>query len=263
MMKSQTPCLALTFLTASLAFGQTASNPDVNRVLHFNFISTQNGMTNLLTAIRTVADVPRVTLDANARTVSLVGPASKIAMVDWLFAELDKPVQSNPLTVTYEYQPPEGAGEVMKIFFPAHRTSSAELAALTTTIRTVADTQRIFPLESIPNKALVLRASRDRTAMAEWMLRQLDQPASGQALRPQGPDEFQWQGNPDGLAKVFFLARSMPAKEMGDFLTGLRTATKLQRVFMVSSPPAVVLRGTPEQVAQAGQFILDHDKAMQ
>lgn len=66
--------------------------------------------------------------------------------------------------------------EVARVFYLANTTSNAELTTLTTVIRTVADCQRILPVDT--QNALVLRCSGDKMALAEKLIHDLDKPRS-------------------------------------------------------------------------------------
>jgi hypothetical protein len=67
-------------------------------------------------------------------------------------------------------------------------------------------------------------------------------------------------GNND-VVHVFYLRPATNAQGMNELLTELRTTTHIMKAFIRSAPPALVLRGTADQITTAGQIIELRDRA--
>jgi general secretion pathway protein D len=63
------------------------------------------------------------------------------------------------------------------------------------------------------------------------------------------------------VLKTFYLSNLSQPTELQDVVNGLRTILEFQRVQPIPSQAAVVVRGTPDQIALAEKFIDDIDKA--
>ena len=63
------------------------------------------------------------------------------------------------------------------------------------------------------------------------------------------------------VVKTFYLANLAQTTEMQDVVNSLRTVVEITRVISVPSQNAIVIRGTPDQVALAEKLINDLDKA--
>ena len=63
------------------------------------------------------------------------------------------------------------------------------------------------------------------------------------------------------VMKTFYLSNLSEATELQDVMNSMRTVLNLQRVVMLASRGAIVVRGTPDQIALAQKLIDDIDKA--
>src|ERR1035441_6001505 len=71
---------------------------------------------------------------------------------------------------------------------------------MVTAIRTVADLQRLFPFES--GKAVIMRGSPDRVAVAEWLIHELAKPSD-----PQATHQTTMPGVTDGVVRLFYVGQ--------------------------------------------------------
>ena len=75
-------------LFAIAALAQTAG---VDGTFHFTSPQTPQSLQEAATIVRTVADIPQVSIDASSATLTFHGPADKVAAGEWMLGELDQP----------------------------------------------------------------------------------------------------------------------------------------------------------------------------
>jgi hypothetical protein len=119
----------------------------------------------MVTAIRTIADLQRLFPFSSGKAVIARGPAERVAVGEWLIHETAKPSDRQ---ATHETSLPGLADGVVRLFFLRQESSSADLAALATEIRSTAAVMRIFPL--VQPAAVVLRGRPDQIASAETLV---------------------------------------------------------------------------------------------
>jgi len=119
---------------------------DVIRVFHLAHISPQppQAMQEALTILRTVADVQKVYNYTALADLVVRGPASQIAVSEYLINSLDVVKGSVTTTAEYQYQAPGQGSQVARVFYLAHATTPQSVQEILTVIRTVADIQKIF-----------------------------------------------------------------------------------------------------------------------
>ena len=89
-----------------------------------------------------------------------------------------KPINANTIFVTMDNanKRRDYEDEVTRIFFLKNITATAELTAMVTAVRTVADLQRLFPFEG--QYAIIAKGPADKVALAEKIIHDLDKPKS-------------------------------------------------------------------------------------
>jgi general secretion pathway protein D len=89
-----------------------------------------------------------------------------------------KPINANTIFVTMDNanKRRDYEEEVTRIFYLKNITVNADLTAMVTAIRTVADLQRLFPFES--QGAIIAKGTADKMALAEKIIHDLDKPRS-------------------------------------------------------------------------------------
>lgn len=89
-----------------------------------------------------------------------------------------KPINGNTIFVTMDNpnKRRDYEDEVTRIFYLKNISANADLTAIVTAVRTVADLQRLFPFE--PQYAIIAKGSADKVALAEKIIHDLDKPKS-------------------------------------------------------------------------------------
>jgi len=174
--------LAFTLLFASVVSGQAPAEESVDRVFHFAHVETPQGLQEIVTVLRTVAEIQRIFLCNAPRSVALRGTADQMAVAEWLFNALDKPASGQSLarlgqdSGMHEYRVLGNSDDVVRVFYLTHTDTVQGLQEIATTIRTIADIQRIFVCNA--SRALALRGTVDQVARSTRLIEEMDKPGA-------------------------------------------------------------------------------------
>jgi hypothetical protein len=110
-----------------------------------------------------------------------------------------------------------------------------------------------------------LRGTAGQAALAEWILNALDKPADWQP-----PDSERWvsyeywsgpTANTDPTpVRVYYMAHAEKPQDIAEVVNLTRTLAAVQRMFACNERRAIVLRGSPNQVALAEWLLNALDK---
>ena len=240
---------ALTALFASLAAGQISTQPDIVRVFHFNQADTEQGLQEMTVVVQAIADM-KIAADPAHGTFSLRGTADQVALAEWLLNQLDQPVPSSHQPAAYDYQEAK-RDPAVRVFRLANIDTPQGLNEVTAAIRTIGDINRVRPYAA--QRAVVVRGTADQAALAEWLLNQLDQPAS--PIHESAAYDYQ-EANRDPAVRVFRLAHVETKQDLQEITNALRTLADVNRVLPYIPQGALILRGTPDQMALA-EWLVD------
>lgn len=101
---------------------------------------------------------------------------------------------------------------------------------------------------------MVARGTPEQIDLAEWLVPQLDQPATA-AKQVKLEYIVPGPGDPDNVVRLFALRPGGTEQRLQEIATEVRTTTQVRRLFTYSAPRIITLRGTPGQVEQANQMI--------
>ena len=104
-----------------------------------------------------------------------------------------------------------------------------------------------------------MRGTAAEMALGEWLVKQLDQPASAPPRTPD-PHEYRPSGSVDDVVRVFFLSHADTPQRLQQIATEVRTTTAVKRLFTYNGPHAMTLRGTAAQIAWADRLITERDR---
>ena len=233
-------------LAASAAFGQT------NREFQLTQEENQQELEEIATMLRVTADITQVSVDDTKGTVAVEGTAGQIAMADWLVRQMDQPADG-PFSRVYEYRPPAGSDDVVRIFYLTQAAAPETRQEVITTIRTVVNIRRVSVYNAM--RAVVLRGTNQQILLAAWLVDQLNQPAHVAAPEPH---EYRLPG--DDVARVFELTYPRTPQQLQEIATILRSIGNIRRLVVCDEQRSVALRGTAEQVALAAWLVSELDK---
>ena len=145
------------------------------------------------------------------------------------------------------------------------------LQEIITVVRTVADIQKIFSYT--PARVLAFRGSADEVELSDWLIRKLDLPVTAHA-RAQGVEALRQESAADlyrlpapqrdgseDLVRVFYLSPTVSLSGINEMITTMHKRGGIQKVFGHTAPPALAVRGNPNQLARAERIIEETETA--
>jgi hypothetical protein len=228
---------------------------DIGRVNFVPNLQRPQDLQELLTILRTVADVQKIFTLSSNHAIILLGPDWQVAFAEWVIGQLDQPIQQKPDVSPHEFTVggPDyrGMGHGARLNFLSNMTSPQQGQELLTVLRTVGDIMKVFSYST--GHALVLRAGDSDLQRAEWLIQQLDLPP-GQAS---GPASFTAAGG-DDATRIFRLRNTTP-QWLQTAVTGMRTELNIRKIFPTTVPASIVVRGTTDQIAAAMTWMTAHN----
>jgi len=237
--------------------GQTPSQSE--RVFQFTYTQAPQGLKEIANAIRGAAELTQASLNADAKTLTVDGTPTQIAIAAWLFSELDQPAPSNQ--ATKEYRPAGSVNDVIRIFYQSHIQGPQNFQEIVNAVRTVPEMTKIFPY--FGQNAVVMRGTDSQAAMTEWLFHQLDVPAGVQPVQSLPAHQYVSPGATNDEVQVLFLTRSMSPQSMQQIVNTIRVIPQLTKVFPITAPGAVSVRGPTATIALAAWLFSQLDQAPQ
>jgi type II secretory pathway component GspD/PulD (secretin) len=242
-------CRFLTLvLFAAAASGQTSTDQSVDRVISLASIEKAQELSEIATTIRSIAEIRSLTVDPSQRSLAVHGTAEQIAMAESLAQELaPRPGQSRD---AYEYR--MSSGDLVRVYYLAHTATVQDFQAVATTIRSITELRWAFTYNA--RRALVVRGTLAHMEMTEWLVQQLDQPASGQTAS----NEYRVPGAADDVVHVYSVKHVAGGQNLQELATLVRSIGDIRRLF--TTPLAVAMRGTSEEMALADWLLQKLDQ---
>ncbi|MEP6714656.1 MAG: hypothetical protein ABJC09_03725 [Terriglobia bacterium] len=145
---------------------------DFVRAFYLKNISNPQGMQELLTNLRTVADVQKIFNYTPLMAIVLRGPAEQVKLAAWMIDLLDQPGQPAENPAAFHYTSPLHKEELVRVFYLPRISQSKQLQDVLTAVRTKAKVEKAFYC-SHP-AALVLRGTADQMIASETLIGQSD-----------------------------------------------------------------------------------------
>lgn len=232
--------LAIGFVFACTAFGQ-----QTERAFHLN--APQN-LQDVVTTLKTVANLRDVAKDDASATITVKGTAADLALVDWLMPKLEtnQSVQEHRLSDS----------DVVLIYPLAHTATTRGTQEVITTLRTVADLQRIYVINAL--SIIPLRGTPNQIALAKFIIQQFDQEPA-----PRKAASVQTMALTDKplTAMVYGLAHIDTAVGIQELITTVRTVLSVQKIYNCTAPKMLAFVDTPEMVHTAEWLLSELDRA--
>ena len=226
---------------------------DVVRVFFLGHVTTPQQLQEMVTNVRAVLDIRRVFIYNSLEAMAVRGTAAQMAEAAWLVNQLDLEAGA-PSPGPVELR--TSSGEIARVFNLTNPRTPQEVQEIVTTIRSIADIQRVFIYNK--RKAISMRTTPDRLALAEWLVGQLDRPAPPAAA---APGEYTFANDAASQVRVFYLPHNPNPQEMMRVATQVRTTAPIQRLFVYSPLAALAVRGTVGQVANAEKVLQEMGQA--
>lgn len=229
------------------------------RLFYLLNTATIQDFQGVATAIRTVADIRRVSTNNGARAIAMRGTVDQIALAAFLVGELDQPMPHS--SASPEYRMPANADPrdetVVRVFYITHAATIQDFQEIATAVRTIANIRRVTTYNA--PKAMIVRSNAEAIALAGWVTQQLDKPAVEKpvagASQPSTTYEYDTPYDRDNMVQVFYLPQTGSVQEFQQIATHIRTTANLRRVCTYNGPRAVAVRGTVDQLATAERTV--------
>jgi hypothetical protein len=150
-----------------------------------------------------------------------------------------------------------------------HTATVQEFQEIANLIRTITEIRDMSAVNG--QMSLTLHADAEQIGLAEWLVKQLDQPAgvtsNPASLEYKGLTESDGNGREhgqvthDGVARIFYFAHMGSVQEFQEAANAIRTVTETRRVFTYNDGRAMVVRGTPAQIAMTAWLVPQLDQA--
>ncbi len=227
--------LSITALFASLAFGQTPADQNLNRVFHFTHGETGLEIQEIATLLGGIAAVRQTSSDAAQRTLEVRGTAGRIALAEWLCGELDNPTHG-------EYRVPGGEDDVVQVFYLPYAPTMQTFQEVATMVRSIAEIRQMFTINE--PRALAVRGTSSQVALAAWLFGEMDKPTAPFEYRMPG-------GGDDDVVRVFHLPHTPTIQDFQQIAILVRSTAEIRRVFTYNESRALAARGSAAQMALA------------
>lgn len=231
---------------------------DVVRVFPLAHVQTPQSQQEIVNTIRSLVELQRVTAISFQHSIAIRGRVNQMAAAEWLISQLDKPADV-PNSGVREFRmadPFPAATYAMRVFYVRNAQTPQALQEIINAMRSITEIQRATAYN--PLKAIALRATADQAAAAEWLVNELDKPAGAQS--PSASPTYQLAGVRDGVARVFYPARTDSPQALQEVVNLVRTTTNVMRAVGVNATKALVMRGSADQVARTDQLLTERAK---
>jgi hypothetical protein len=248
-MRIQAAVFVTTALLASPAFGQPAEET-LDRVFSFTHTEREQNPWQVATILRTVADIKKLSVDAEKRTISLSGTNDQLALANWLLQTLDRPT-ADPTRTEYDRAEP-GDFRIVRVFYATRELSEANLLQLGTLLRVIPQCGKLFAYSRL--RAIVMAGTADQMGLAEWIFNDLDRPTQAPAAH-----ERKISGSNE-VVRLFYLAHAATPQRVHDIVSQIRNSTDMRFLFDYDEARAIAARGTSAEVAAVERYIHDLDR---
>jgi hypothetical protein len=218
---------------------------DIARVFFTMNTETQEQLIELATTARSLAEVRRTFVYQPSKAIVARGTAAQITLMEWLLPQLDV---AEPQSGSPQHYVGGKTDDIARLFYANHTQTVQELVELTTVIRSTAEIRRAFIYTKA--KAVALRGAPEQIALAEFLIANLNRRSDS----PLGSGEHRIPGEAEGVVRLFAIKAATVA-EFQQKAKNIREATGIRRAFTYIPHRALIVRGTPEQVAEAERLI--------
>jgi hypothetical protein len=233
---------------------RSAVDPDnITRVFYLHNTPEPRVIQEIITAVRSVADIQRLMVYNPLHVIALRTDQSHVTLAAFLIDQLDQH-DGTPAPEPHELQV-DGDKLVARVFELRNPQTPEQLQEITTLVRSVADIMRLFVINN--RKALVMRAEPERVTLAAWLVKQLDLPVPPSDSTPRAYTfEIDQRGeHVQDEVRVLYLPQALPDADRAKIMNEVRSNTRIRRVFVYNAIGALALRGEAEDIAIAERLI--------
>jgi hypothetical protein len=123
---------------------------DIVRIFYLTNPEIPQGMQEVATAVRALANVPRLFIYESLRAVAVRGTADQVKLVEFLSAEMDKPPvprASSPgsrSSASPEFRMADGQENVVRVFYIPNTRTVQDFQEVAVLVRTVTNLRRLY-----------------------------------------------------------------------------------------------------------------------
>jgi hypothetical protein len=235
---------------------QATGEENIVHLYYLKTPATTQEFQEVVTAVRTVADIRRVFTYNAPKAVVARGTADQLALADWLMGELDQPSHT---PAVHEYQMTGGFTHdesYIRVFYLTHTATVRDFQEVASGVRTIASVRRVFTYNA--PRAMVVRGTPDQGKLAAWLVDQLDTLNTGQPRQSSPTYTYETPYRDHGSAiRVFFLNHAGNTDDFQKAATQVRNATQYGLVQTYNAPRALIVRGSTDQITVAEQLVKD------
>ena len=218
---------------------------DSAKIFYPAHLSTAQQVQEAVNAIRSISEIQRCVALNGPGAIVIRGNREQVALAEWIVGELDRSLAGKRPVGNREYNYPdtilyipERRSTAVRLYYPASVSTPQDIQETVNGLRSVAEVQRAIAFTA--SGAILIRASNEQAELTDWLVKELEQGASAGANR-----DYQWRG---GTVRSVWLAKSA---DLQATIVKVRQSTGMQRVVGLQRQRAIVMRGTPEQIAAA------------
>jgi hypothetical protein len=225
---------------------------DVVRVFYVTHAATPPALQEVAVTLRSVANIGRLSVYNPLKAIVVRGSDRQVSLAEWMVDQLNQPANA-AAPAPHEYKLP--GDDVARVFELANAQTPQDLQEMVTLIRSIGDIQRLFIYNR--RRAIILRATAERVALAAWLVNELDKPVDWHAAAQDGaaPHEYRLSSDSESLVRVFYLTRFPSPQDRMKVANQVRANSGIRRVFIYNALGALAVRGTDGQVATAEKAI--------
>lgn len=145
---------------------------------------------------------------------------------------------------------------MIHLYYVSSASTVRDFQELSNAVRTATMIRMAFTYNA--PRALVLRGTGNEISLADWLVSELDDPANAKSPAPQA---YRIALNSSDAARfgdvvrVFYLSAATTVQDFQEIANLVRTAATIRSAFTYSTPRALTLRGTDDQIALAAWLI--------
>lgn len=230
------------------------SPDDLVRVFYLTNPGSVQSFQEIVTAVRSTADIRRVFTYNALWAVVMRGTSEQAKMAEFLFDEMDKPAiepsnsQNLHVSTSPEFLLNSPRENVVRVVYLPNASTVQELQQIVTLVRSITYVRRMFTYNG--PKAVAMRDDGDKIALAEWLFKRLEEGS-------QSSSENQHRVSPTSSESIrlFFLPAATTAQGLQDTASRLRGYTSNRNVFTYGDRSAIAIRGTAEEIAKTEDFM--------
>jgi hypothetical protein len=208
------------------------------RVFYLPQTKTVQDFQEVATLVRTISDTRYVFTYNASRALILRANTDQFALTEFLLSEFGR---AHP--DAKEYRMASGKENIVRLFQVVSPSTDQEFQQMAMAARGIVNVRRVFTLNS--PKEIGVRGDGNQIAAVEWLLNQLDHPATAV------PQEYRDDTQADNLIHVFYLNPSLSVPDLQKAATSVRTSADIRQVFTYDPRRVVAVSGTASQIEKA------------